>query len=61
MKLKRNSTIMLVTILLLVIVLYNKLHSERDIEEENVQSEQHELPSYGKMDYIPSAFLRLTE
>jgi hypothetical protein len=61
MKIKQPSFLMLVTILLLMIVLYNKLHSERDIAEENVENEQYELPSYGKMDYIPSAFLRLTE
>ena len=52
---------MLVTILILVIVLHNKLHSETNIEQDHVQSEQHELPDYGKADFIPSAFLRLTE
>ncbi len=61
MRIKRPSFIMLVTILMLVIVLHNKLHSEMNIEQVQVQSEQHELPAYGKADFIPSAFLRLTE
>lgn len=61
MRIKRPSFVMLVTILILVIVLHNKLHSETNIEQEHVQNEQYELPSYDKAEFIPSAFLRLTE
>ena len=57
MKLKRSSVIMLVTLFVLVIVLYNKLNAEEDYQDDNTEAySQDEKP-----DFTPSLIFRLTE
>ncbi|MFT3704883.1 MAG: hypothetical protein QM802_21130 [Agriterribacter sp.] len=57
MKLKRSSVIMLVTIFVLVIVLYNKLHSEEDYQDDNTEAYSQDE----KTEFTPSLIFRLIE